>query len=38
MVVKEKEPIIIEAGEGKKMRVIGNDVTIKLTAQQTGGE
>ena len=38
MSVKEKEPIIIKAGEGKKMRVIGNDVTVKLTAQQTAGE
>ncbi|MCG3212634.1 MAG: hypothetical protein FOGNACKC_06304 [Anaerolineae bacterium] len=38
MLVKEKEPIIIKAGEGKKMRVIGNDVTVKLATQETGGE
>jgi quercetin dioxygenase-like cupin family protein len=38
MQVKEKDPMIIQAGEGKKMRVMGNDVTVKLTKQETNGE
>lgn len=38
MVVKEKEALVVSAGEGRKMRVIGNDVIVKLTRQETGGE
>lgn len=38
MVVKEKEALVVNAGQGKKMRVMGNDVTVKLTKQETNGE
>jgi quercetin dioxygenase-like cupin family protein len=38
MSVKAKEAMVIKAGDGKKMRVLGNDVTVKLTKQETKGE
>ena len=38
MSVKEKEAMVISAGNGQKMRVMGNDVTVKLTKQETNGE
>jgi quercetin dioxygenase-like cupin family protein len=38
MSVKEKEALVVAAGAGRTMRVIGNDVTVKLTRQETGGE
>lgn len=38
MQVKEKEPLALTAAEGKKMRVMGNDVTVKLTLQETAGD
>lgn len=33
-----KTPLVVEAGQGKKMNVIGNQVTLRLTSQETGGE
>ncbi|MDX1524378.1 MAG: cupin domain-containing protein [Anaerolineae bacterium] len=33
----EKEATVVPADEGKKMIVMGNDVTVKLSGSQTGG-
>jgi quercetin dioxygenase-like cupin family protein len=38
MLAKEKEALLVQAGAGKKMQVIGNEVTVKLAAAETGGE
>lgn len=37
MLIPDKVAIVTAAGEGRKMRVMGNDVTLKLTRQETGG-
>ncbi len=31
------EPIILQPGEGERIEFVGNEITIKLTAEQTGG-
>lgn len=38
MSANKKEALVISAGNGQKMRVLGNDVTVKLTQQETNGE
>jgi len=38
MLAKEKTALVVGAGEGRKMQVMGNEVTVKLTRQETAGE
>lgn len=38
MLTKEKTALVIQSGQGKKMHVLGNDVTVTLSSQETGGD
>jgi quercetin dioxygenase-like cupin family protein len=38
MLAKTKEPQIILTGQGRKMNVLGHEITLKLSSQETGGE
>jgi quercetin dioxygenase-like cupin family protein len=38
MLTKTKEPTVIQAGQGRKMNVLGHEITLKLSSQETDGE
>jgi quercetin dioxygenase-like cupin family protein len=38
MLTKTKQPMVVQAGEGRKLNVLGHEITLRLTTEETGGE